>query len=87
MSYKTDSGKRLNVVWGIGAQHALYHKNGNWYERLERFPGALCDPKGYIIFKTEEEFLNCLHLDIATKVHVKGGGAISEIPGYVKVVN
>src|ERR1700722_20631699 len=46
------SGRLLNQKWGIGARHALYHKDGHWYNNLERFPGALCDPRGYVKFET-----------------------------------
>src|SRR5580692_1594148 len=35
------SGKRLNEEWKVGALHALYRKDGTWYNLLERFPGAL----------------------------------------------
>jgi hypothetical protein len=46
------SGRELNETWNIGAEHALYRKNGVWYHRLERFPGALCDARGYVRFET-----------------------------------
>lgn len=87
MSYKSDSGKRLNVVWGIGARHALYRQDGKWFHKLVQFPGALCDPNGYVLFKTEEQFLSCPYLEINNCVHVKGNGTISGMPGYVKMVD
>ncbi len=48
------TGKMLNERWTIGAQHSLYSRRGNWYHRLEHFPGALCDPTGYILFDSPE---------------------------------
>ena len=45
------TGRNLNEKWKVGAKHALYHKDGTWYERLEKFPGALFDPYGYILFE------------------------------------
>jgi hypothetical protein len=77
---KTNSGRALNEQWNIGAEHALYHKDGKWYERLEKFPGALCDPNGYVLFATEREFLECPALNIGIKVNVVGG--IRSLPSY-----
>ena len=82
---KSNSGKRLNIKWNIGASHCLYHVDGNFYERLERFPGALCDPDGYILFKTKEDFDSCSYLNIGEKVNVNNrAGCSSSIPGYVR---
>lgn len=83
MSLKTDSGRNLNSLWRVGAHHALYHKDGKWYMPLERYPGAFFDPNGYILFRTEQEYLNCKYLKISKRVNVRGG--ISSIPGYRKM--
>ena len=50
------TGKQLNREWKVGALHALYRKNGTWYNLLERFPGVLFDTNGYIPFQTREDF-------------------------------
>ena len=34
------TGKQLNEEWSVGAKHALFHRNGRWYNNLERFPGC-----------------------------------------------
>jgi hypothetical protein len=82
---KSNSGKRLNIKWNIGASHCLYHVDGNFYERLERFPGALCDPDGYILFESKEDFESCPYLNIKEKVNMKSSfGDISAIPGYIR---
>jgi 5-methylcytosine-specific restriction protein A len=81
---RTNSGRHLNAAWGVNAQHALYHKDGNWYQELERFPGALFDPNGYVVFRTEEEYLNSPYLRHGEKLHVNGN--IAQIPGYVRVL-
>ncbi len=52
------SGRKLNKKWGIGAQHALYHREGTWFHVLERFPGALCDPHGFIQFESKQALKN-----------------------------
>lgn len=80
---RTDSGRRLNKEWRVGAQHALYHKDGNWYMPLERFPGAYFDPYGYVVFRTQKDYEGCENLSIRMRVQVHGG--ISKIPGYKRV--
>jgi hypothetical protein len=81
---KTGLGRRIAQQWGVEARHALYSKDGNWFIRFRRFPEALLDPNGYILFQTENEFLECSYLRIRQRVHVPGG--ISNIPGYRRVV-
>jgi 5-methylcytosine-specific restriction protein A len=76
-------GEMLNQRWNIGAQHALYHKGGIWHHQLTSFPGALCDPFGYMLFSSGTEFRSCSKLRIDQDVNVSGH--ISEIPGYVRV--
>jgi 5-methylcytosine-specific restriction enzyme A len=76
-------GEALNERWKVLARHSLYHREGTWYHQLTRFPGALCDPYGYVLFATREEFLGCPKLRIDKDVNVNGH--LSEIPGYVRV--
>lgn len=80
---RTGSGKALNEKWRIGAAHALYHKDGTWFNILERFPGALCDPNGYILFATKEDYEKSPHLKLGQRTNVPGG--ISKLPFYVRV--
>ena len=47
------SGKYLNRKWKVGARHPLYREDGKWYHHLKRFPGALFDFNGYIVFRDE----------------------------------
>lgn len=87
VSIRTNSGRALNEQWKVGAQHALYHKDGTWYEVPQRFPAALFDHNGNgygcVLFGTKEELLNCPHLRIGRKLNVPGG--ISKIPGYARL--
>lgn len=76
------TGEQLNKKWDVGARHALYHKDGTWYHILERFPGALFDTNGFVLFKTESDFKHCSYLNIGEHVNVHDG--ISHIPGYCK---
>jgi hypothetical protein len=77
------TGKNLNIEWKVGAQHALYREDGAFYMRLERFPGALFDRYGYILFESRQAFENCLGLVVKRRTHVKRG--ISNLPRYVRV--
>jgi hypothetical protein len=77
------SGSQLNVEWKVNARHALYSKNGNWFMPLERFPGALFDPSGYVLFKTEEQYRNNRQLQHGKRLAVPGG--IASMSGYVQV--
>lgn len=78
-------GRELNRKWGVGAQHALYSEKGTWYHLLERFPGALFDEDGYILFETKHDYENCSRLKIGQELNVPNG--ITSIPGYVRVRN
>ena len=79
-----NTAQRLKKEWNVDVNHQLYSKDGNAYERLRRFPGALFDENGYIIFQTKEEYVHCPAISIKKKVSVLGGG-ISKIPGYISV--
>ena len=81
---KTNSGRAFNKKWKVGAKHALYRQDGKFYMQLMRFPGALFDENGYVLFNTEKEYLNCQSIKIGARVNVEGG--ISNLPNYVKMV-
>ncbi len=76
-------GAYLNEHWNIGASHSLYREDGRWYHYLTRFPGALCDANGYVIFGSEAEYRACSAIRFGEEVNVDGG--ISGLPGYVRV--
>lgn len=77
---KQITGKDLARRWGVSVVQALYHKDGNWYQVLHDFPGALFDPKGYVVFHSESEYNNSPYLQHGQELHVPGG--IHAIPGY-----
>lgn len=81
-----DKAVRLNDVWGVGAAQVRYSDDGHWYATLERFPAALFDAHGYVLFETEEEYRNSRHLHIGKQISIPKPG-ISDIPGYVRVVD
>jgi 5-methylcytosine-specific restriction protein A len=77
------TGKRLNSEWSVGAAHALFKAGGDWYHHLSRFPGALFDEDGYVLFENEAAYLACPQLQIGAHIHVPG--SIKRISGYVRV--
>lgn len=78
------TGRELNRKWSIGAQHTLYREDGKWFHVLERFPGALCDPQGYVLFSNKFEYLNSPYLKIGTRTHVPSG--IKHMPNYIRII-
>jgi len=81
--YKTNSGENLKKVWSIAAVQVRYHKDGTFFMPVDKFPAAFCDPNGYIIFKTKEEYEKSSYLDIGDRINVRGG--VWKIPGYKKM--
>lgn len=82
-SVRTGSGRQLNRKWSIGAMHVLYHKDGTWFHVLERFPGALCDPQGYVLFPDKQQYQNSPYLRIGERTAVPL--SIKQMPTYVKM--
>jgi hypothetical protein len=67
------TGEQLNRRYKLGAQHALYHRDGTFYEHLTEFPGVLCDPKGWVRYESQTQFSKDPRLNIGVKVNVPGG--------------
>lgn len=80
---RTNSGAGLLKQWAIPAKQAMYHQDGTFFMPLEKFPGAYCDPNGYVVFATESEYKSCASINIGKRANVHGG--ISKLPGYVRV--
>ncbi len=85
---RRNKAKYLNDKWGVGAKQPRYSKTydgvRNWYGHLTRFPAALFDESGYILFDTEEEYKNCAGLTHGKTLQVYKG--ISSLDGYQRVV-
>ena len=77
-------GRYLNELWEVGVSQALYSQWGNFYGNLKKFPGALFDPEGYVIFKTSGEYNACKQLLRGKQLNVPG--TIGSIDGYVRKV-
>jgi hypothetical protein len=67
------TGELLNRTHSLGARHALYHKDGTFYERLTAFPGVLCDGRGYVSYETSDHFERDPQLEIGQKVNIPRG--------------
>src|SRR6266545_3868057 len=79
---RTNYGRDLNEKWNVGGSHALYHKDGTYYNHLRYFPGALFDRTGYLVFKTEDAYIRSPYLQRRKQLHVPAG--IASVPGYVR---
>ena len=77
------TGEDCKREWNIPVQQARFRENGTWYHILERFPAALCDAHGYVIFPTEQAYRDCTHLRIGKEISVPYG--ISKISGIVQM--
>ena len=78
------NGSTLSRRWNVSVRHALFSETGNWYHHLKKFPGALFDSKGYLLFETEEDYRTCGSLSIKQDIWVPHG--IASAPGYVQIV-
>lgn len=76
------TGKQLNKEWKVGAHHALFSRDGCWYNNLEQFPGALFDPHGYVLFNNDKEYRSTPNVHVGKETNVRGG--ISHLPGYTR---
>lgn len=81
--YRTNSGENLKKVWKIPAQQVRYHKDGTFFMPVDKFPAALCDPDGYILFNTQREYETSQYVEIGNRVNVRHG--IKRVPGYIQV--
>ena len=85
-SLNRDKAIRLNESWGAGAAQARYSDDGHWYATLTRFPAALFDATGYVLFASEEEYRTSPHIRIGKQISIRKPG-ISAIPSYVRVLD
>jgi hypothetical protein len=83
-SLNRDKAVRLNESWAVGADQVRYSDDGHWYATLSRFPAALFDAHGYVLFETEQKYRGSPYLNIGKQISVPKPG-ISAIPGYVPV--
>jgi 5-methylcytosine-specific restriction enzyme A len=81
-----NTGRELNEKWKAGVAHALYRRDGTWYHRLERFPGALFDANGYIRFDANSDLENCPGILIGKRANwLNVPDGIARLPGYVRI--
>ena len=82
------TGNELTKEYGLDVKfnvtQSRYSQNGNWYENLTSFPGALWDSHGYIVFQDVLQYERCHQLNIGKKLNVSGSG-ISSVAGYTRV--
>lgn len=67
------TGETLKLKYKLDAKHALYHKDGTFYEQLRDFPGILCDDSGYVMYDSRAQFESDSQLNIGQKVNIYRG--------------
>jgi hypothetical protein len=80
-----DKAPRLMAAWHMPVAQARYSHDGNWYALLDRFPAALVDANGYLLFESEHDYKSSLHLALGKQINVRKPG-ISAVPGYVRML-
>ena len=78
-------GNQLIARWKIPVRQARFRRDGTWFASLTRFPAALCDCNGYVVFGTVADLNRCPDLTVHPSGQITGERGISIIPGYVKV--
>ena len=81
-----DMASQLMASWNTSVAQSRYSDSGNWYALLTRFPAALVDANGYLLFETEDAFRSSPHLNIRKQIGVKPPG-ISALPGYIQILS
>lgn len=76
------TAKKIEKIVQTGAVHVLYRKDGTWYHHLDKFPGALFDINGFLVFQTREEYEKNQYLQHGKELSIPRG--ISSIPRYTK---
>lgn len=75
------TAKEINNVVKLEVNHCLYGSHGDWYHNLRKFPAALFDKDGFVVYQSKRQYENDIHLKHSKKsLHVEEG--ISSIPGY-----
>lgn len=78
-----DKAVRLNEAWGVGATQVRYSDDGHWYATLKRFPAALFDAHGYVLFPTKADYESSPQITIGKQISIRKPG-ISAMHGYVR---
>ena len=75
----------LAALDSAGIRQRRFHWEGNWFHPLSDFPAALCDPHGFLPFRSREDFVSCADLVIRKDVHTRTKAGIGVVPGYRRV--
>lgn len=79
------TAKKIVKLLNINVNAQQYNYDSEWFHPLKRFPGALIDKDGYVIFKEKLDYEDSPYLTLKKDVHlVKDIKNLSGIPGYIK---
>jgi hypothetical protein len=68
----------------IPVRQARFHRDGSWYEKLDKFPAAYCDRFGYVPFDSADDLRTTPGIRIEPSGQVWVPGGISSLPGFRK---
>jgi hypothetical protein len=80
------TGRKLNRELALGAAHALYHKDGYWYDQLLRFPGVLFDRAGYVLFPDKDSYERCPELRHPEHARADGRPGTLGVPSGISTI-
>jgi len=75
------TGEELNRLLDLRVNQARYRRTGDWYHSLTRFPGILFDLNGYVVFETEQDYIECPQIRPTGDFSIKNG--ICSINNYL----
>lgn len=65
---------------GLDVRKAYHHLEGTWFQRVHEFPVALFDRHGYVVIRSQAEYLNHPKIGGSEKTNIPNG--IASFPGY-----
>lgn len=77
------NGAKLARDWGLNVAQARYSAWGNWYAPLTRYPAALLDAHGYVLFPNESTLQTHDKIKVTKQINVPS--LISTLPEYIQV--
>lgn len=73
-------GRNLKKKWDLAVNSALFHRGGTWYNQPKRYPVALCDPDGYVVFDDKQSLESAPGVYSGKKINILAG--ISSFKDY-----
>ncbi|MDA1279188.1 MAG: hypothetical protein O3B95_04000 [Chloroflexi bacterium] len=76
-------GRQLAIRERLNVKKAYYHWEGTFFEKVREFPAALFDRFGYVVFDSEQKYLNDPKVFVGKKTNIPS--RINTFTEYVKM--